>query len=123
PAAPMLSAALGALADAGPELLRFSPTAAEAKLPSASPAEDPLPHQILITRDRLGVAEALADRLARLGHSVEIADLDTEGGVAAAARPTGAIVHLAGLLPGPALDEAGSWEPLLWSQRLARSHQ
>src|SRR5713226_2581547 len=73
PAAPMLSAALGALADAGPELFRFAPVAVEVPLQSAPPAEDPLPANVLITRDQLGVAEALARRLERLGHPVAIA--------------------------------------------------
>jgi len=122
PAAPMLSAALGALAEAGPELLRFAPVAAEVPLAGAAPAENPLPPRVLVTRDRLGVAEALAGRLEKLGHTVEVADLDTPTGAAAAARPTGAVVHLAGLTPGPTLDGQGSWDALLWSQRLARAH-
>ena len=122
PAAPMLSAALGALADAGPELLRFTPVATEVPLAGAAPAEDPLPAQVLITRDPLGVAEALARRLERLGHSVAIADLGTAAGTAAAGRSTAAVVHLAGLVPGPTLDGIGSWDALLWSQRLARAH-
>jgi len=120
PAEPMLSAALGALADAGPELLRFAPLAAEVPLASAAPAEDPLPERLLITRDQLGVADDLSRRLTRLGHSVVIADL-----AAPAAAPVagiGAVIHLAGLVPGPSLDGAGSWEPLLWSQRLARTY-
>ncbi len=122
PAAPMLSAALGALADAGPELFRFAPVAVEVPLQSAPPAEDPLPANVLITRDQLGVAEALARRLERLGHPVAIADLATPAGVAAASQPAGAVVHLSGLVPGPSLDGTGSWDALLWSQRLARSH-
>jgi 8-amino-7-oxononanoate synthase len=122
PAAPMLSAALGALADAGPELLRFTPFAAGVPLAGSAPAEAALPAQVLITRDQLGVAEALAGRLEQLGHSVTVADLDTPAGTAAAARPTGAVVHLAGLVPGPALSGDGSWDALLWSQRLARAH-
>ena len=120
PAEPMLSAALGALADAGPELLRFAPFAVEVPLASAAPAEDPLPERVLITRDQLGVADALSRRLTRLGHSVVVSDL-----AAPAAAPVagiGAVIHLAGLVPGPALDGAGSWDSLLWSQRLARTY-
>src|SRR5205823_5708621 len=37
-------------------------------------------------------------------------------------RSTAAVVHLAGLVPGPTLDGIGSWDALLWSQRLARAH-
>ena len=122
PAVPMLSAALGAVAEAGSELLRFAPAAVEVPLTSAAPAEDPLPAPVLITRDRLGVADALARRLERLGHSVTVADLGSAAGATAAAQSAGAVIHLAGLVPGPSVGEAGSWDALLWSQRLARSH-
>src|SRR5207237_1273970 len=40
---------------------------------------------------------------------------------AEAAGPIGAVLHLAGLEQGPSL-EGGSWDALLWSQRLARAH-
>ncbi|TMB32947.1 MAG: SDR family NAD(P)-dependent oxidoreductase, partial [Deltaproteobacteria bacterium] len=144
-----LSAALGAVAQAGPDLFRFSPAAIESPLPDRAPAEDPLPAALLLTRDGHGIAEALARDLSSSGHSVVVADLssvpsapraapdlgprawicagnDASALIAEAARvagPIGGIVHLAALVPGPRLDSADpqGWEPLLWSQRLARA--
>ncbi|MFL5365948.1 MAG: aminotransferase class I/II-fold pyridoxal phosphate-dependent enzyme [Myxococcales bacterium] len=141
-----LSAALGAVAQAGPELFRFSPAVVAAPLPVVAPAENPVPAALLVTRDGHGIAEALARHLASSGHSVVVADLAAPasparaapdlgprawvcGGndvVAEAARvlgPAFGIVHFAGTVPGPRLDSAdpAAWEPLLEAQRLARA--
>src|SRR5205823_6578445 len=141
-----LSAALGAVAQAGPELLRFSPTAVAVPLPARVPAEGPLPAALLVTRDEHGIAESLARELSSSGHAVVVADLgpaptppraapdlgarawvcagnDAAAVLAAAGRaagPIGGIVHLAALVAGPRLDSADleGWEPLLWAQRL-----
>jgi 8-amino-7-oxononanoate synthase len=128
PAAPMLSAALGALADASPELLRFAPVAAPSPLRSVAPAEDPLPHGVLVTRDRMGVAEIVARRLDRRGHAVTVVDCGTETDATAllsraaeTVGPIGVVLHLAALEQGGSLDGV-CWDALLWSQRLARAH-
>jgi 8-amino-7-oxononanoate synthase len=83
-AAPTLSAALGALASEGPELLRFVPSQVSAPL-RVPPLEDPLPRRLHLTRDSRGVADALAGKLRATGHEVVL-----EAGA-------GALVHLAGL--------------------------
>ena len=114
PSAPSLSAALGAVASAGPELLRFAAVPVAAPL-AAQPAESPLPHALFISRDELGVADALAQRLLRLGHSVHFDQ-----------PPAGAgVIHLAGLVAGPGLAELAqpdSFTKLLDAHRLARAH-
>ncbi|TMA29644.1 MAG: aminotransferase class I/II-fold pyridoxal phosphate-dependent enzyme [Deltaproteobacteria bacterium] len=68
---PTISAALGAFASEGPELLFFAPALVEAPLLPAAPAESPLPRSILITRDAEGIADALAPLLSALGHEVK----------------------------------------------------
>ncbi len=88
PPLPSLSAALGAVASEGRELLRFAPVAIAAPLLSAPPEESPLPHALVITRDGQGVAEALAKLLRDAGHSVLI-----DG----AAATAGGVIHLAPL--------------------------
>jgi 8-amino-7-oxononanoate synthase len=65
---PTLSAALGAVATEGPELLPFAPAFVEAPLLPEAPAETPLPHRLLLTRDAHGVADALAKLLVEAGH-------------------------------------------------------
>jgi acyl transferase domain-containing protein len=144
-----LSAALEAMAQAGPELFRFSPALVAAPLPAAIPAENPLPSALLVTRDGQGIAEALARHLSSSGHAVVVADLAAPSSPARAAPELGprawvckggdapalfaetarvlgpgfGIIHLAGIGPGPRLDSAdpAAWEPLLQAQRLARA--
>ncbi|MCA1825586.1 MAG: aminotransferase class I/II-fold pyridoxal phosphate-dependent enzyme [Myxococcales bacterium] len=99
PPLPTLSAALGAVASEGPELLRFAPVPVEVKLPPKPPAESPLPKTIAIARDSHGVAEALTKLLEAAGHTV----------VESASQAGGAIVL--------ALDRPD----LLETHRLARS--
>ena len=118
PSAPSLSAALGTVASAGRELLRFSAVPVPVKLPKRRASESPLPHALLLTRDSLGVAQALAARLEKLGHAVSFAGAPQGAGV----------VHLAGLVAGPGLAELAQ-EPafaqlpqLLEAHRLARAH-
>jgi 8-amino-7-oxononanoate synthase len=89
--APSLSAALGAVASEGRELLRFAPVAVEAPLAEEPPAESPLPRSLLITRDGHGVAEALAKLLTAAGHQVA---LGKPGNSLAAA---GGVIHLSAL--------------------------
>ncbi len=69
---PALLAALSALADAGPELLRFAPHASPIKV---APGDVTLPRALLVTRDALGVAEELARKLSALGHAVVLVEL------------------------------------------------
>ena len=71
PAAPVLSPILGEVASEGRELLPFSPTFAKAPL-AARPAEDPTPKRLLLTRDSLGVADALAKLLEEAGHDAVV---------------------------------------------------
>ncbi len=73
-----LSATLGAVADAGPELLPFLPVAIDSPRRGELPQESPLPRALLLTRDAHGVALALAARLAGAGHEVVLADLEGE---------------------------------------------
>ncbi|HEX4382516.1 MAG TPA: aminotransferase class I/II-fold pyridoxal phosphate-dependent enzyme [Myxococcales bacterium] len=78
-----ISAALGAIASEGPELLRFTAVSTEAPLQRA-PAEDPLPRKLHLTRDAHGVSAALAIRLRSAGHEI------VESGA-------GAVIHTAAL--------------------------
>ena len=96
PPLPSLSAALGAIASEGPELLRFAPAWVEASLPPP-PAEDPLPHTIAVND------EALAKLLKDAGHEV-VADAAQAGGV----------IHFV---------EPSLRDSLLEAHRLARSQQ
>ena len=84
-----LSAALGAVAEAGPDLFRFSPTAVESPLPDRAAADDPLPAALLLTRDGHGIAEALARDLSSSGHAVVVADLSSPSSAARAAPDLG----------------------------------
>ncbi len=100
-AAPSLSAALGAVASEGRELLRFAPVFVEAPLAANTPAESPLPPALLLTRDSRGVVDALAKLLSDAGHSITT-DPSKAGGV----------IHLA------ALDRPDLFE----AHRLAGAH-
>jgi 8-amino-7-oxononanoate synthase len=109
PPLPSLSAALGAVASEGRELLRFAPVAVEAPLVSTTPAESPLPRTLVITRDAHGVAEALAKLLTDAGHRVEL-----DGSPAGA----GGVIHLAPLSRDGFADAAAA---LVAAHRLARA--
>src|SRR5207237_1278600 len=82
--APSLSAALGAVASEGRELLRFAPSMVEARLPSVAPAESPLPRSVFLTRDAHGVADALEKLLRDAGHEI-----------AREPQAAGGVIHLA----------------------------
>ena len=109
PPLPSLSAALGAVASEGRELLRYAPVTVEAKLVSTAPDESPLPHALCITRDGLGVAEALAKLLGDAGHAVAL-----DGAPADA----GGVIHLAPLDSHGFADAASL---ILAAHRLARA--
>ena len=140
--APTISAALDAVASAGPELFRFVPTTVEVPL-AAIPFEPALPRALLLTRDAHGIADALAVKLVRTGHVAVVADLsapasapsrqaegtwmmggadDVLGRASAAAGSIGGIVHLspAGRAEGDLLP---SWDGLLAAHRLARGQR
>jgi 8-amino-7-oxononanoate synthase len=68
PAAPVLSPILGEMASEGRELLPFAPSFAEAPLATPATVGEALPRRLLITRDALGVADALAKLLNDAGH-------------------------------------------------------
>jgi 8-amino-7-oxononanoate synthase len=86
-----LSAALSAIASAGPELLRFAPVLVDAPL---APAVARLPHRLVLTRDVAGVALRLAEKLRALGHDAVVGE--PESGAA--------VVHLASLSHAPGLE-------------------
>ena len=109
PPLPSLSAALGAVASEGRELLRYAPVAVGAKLVSAAPDESPLPHALCITRDGHGVGEALAKLLGEAGHAVTL-----DGAPATA----GGVIHLAPLDSHSFADAASL---VLTAHRLARA--
>ncbi len=89
PAAPVLSPILGEMASEGRELKPFAPAFVEAAL--AVTAGDPLPRRILITRDSLGVADALAKLLNDAGHDAMVGEPgDPLAGI-------GGVIHLAPL--------------------------
>ena len=111
--APTISAALGALASEGRELLRFSPAMVEAPLPAAIGDEPLLPAALLVTRDTYGVADSLAALLRDAGHEVRIGD---------APAANEGIIHLAPLSRAEALSSPG-FEPLLEAHRLARAQR
>src|SRR5207253_8276993 len=89
PAAPVLSPILGEMASEGRELKPFAPAFVEAAL--AVTAGDPLPRRILITRDSLGVADALVKLLNDAGHDAVLGESgDPLAGI-------GGVIHLAPL--------------------------
>ena len=104
---PSLDAALRATASEGRELLRFAPVLAETPLPALRPAESPLPRRLVLTRDGLGVADALAELLREAGHEIG------EGADAG-------LIHLAPLSRDELSPEHGS---LLELHRQAKSHR
>ena len=73
-----LSAALGAVASAGPELHPYSAKLVEAPLAPGAGKRGPgsalLPRTLLITRDGHGVADALAARLSGQGHQLVLVE-------------------------------------------------
>src|SRR5206468_6383668 len=86
---PVLSPILGEMANEGRELKPFAPAFVEAAL--AVTAGDPLPRRILITRDPLGVADALAKLLNDAGHDAVVGEPgDSLVGI-------GGVIHLAPL--------------------------
>ena len=94
PIAPVLSPILGEVASEGRELLPFVASFVEAPLATPSAAEDPLPTKLLLTRDSLGVADALARLLEDAGHDAVVGEPgDPLAGI-------GGVVHLAPLSRG-----------------------
>src|SRR5262249_52183403 len=113
PVAPVLSPILGQVASEGRELLPFSLAFVEAPLASEA-AEDPLPERLLLTRDSIGVADALAKLLEDAGHEAVVGEAnDPPAGF-------GGVVHLAPL--GRAETElAPGFAPVLEAHRIARA--
>ena len=132
PSAPSLSAALGAVASAGRELLQLRAVPVPVPLVKGRnrSSESPLPHALVLTRDSLGVAQALSARLEQLGHAVTLAELHPQAPQASVAAPQLApqgagVIHLAGLVAGPSLAslaDAPGFPELLDAHRLARAH-
>src|SRR5262249_55953184 len=113
PAAPVLSPILGQVASEGRELLPFSPAFVEAPLAAAA-AEEPLPKRLLLTRDSLGVADALAKLLLDAGHDAVVGEPgDPLGGI-------GGVLHLAPLGRGET-ELAPGFAPVLEAHRIARA--
>ncbi|HET9752490.1 MAG TPA: SDR family NAD(P)-dependent oxidoreductase, partial [Myxococcales bacterium] len=112
--APVFSQLLGEVASEGRELLRFSPSWVEAQLPAPAPAESPLPRRLLVTRDSLGVAEALARLLNDAGVEAVLGEAgDPLAGV-------GGVIHLSPL--GRAESELSpGFAAVLETHRLARA--
>src|SRR5205807_1402589 len=89
PIAPVLSPILGEMASEGRELKPFAPAFVESAL--AATAGDPLPRRLLLTRDSLGVADALAKLLNDAGHDAVLGEPgDPLAGI-------GGVIHLAPL--------------------------
>jgi len=113
PIAPVLSPILGEMASEGRELRPFSPAFVEAPLGAAA-AEDPLPKRLLLTRDTLGVADALAKLLEDAGHDAVIGEpTDPLDGI-------GGVIHLSPLGRGDT-DLAPGFGALLEAHRIARA--
>ncbi|HXN55795.1 MAG TPA: SDR family NAD(P)-dependent oxidoreductase, partial [Myxococcales bacterium] len=72
-----LSAALDAVAEEGPELRFYAPQAVAVPRAAAAPGRSLLPPTLLLTRDALGIADALAARLAGQGRTVVVVELGT----------------------------------------------
>ena len=115
------------------ELRCFAPILVES--PLVGPSAEPLPDVVLITRDSLGVAEALAARLEALGSRPLLAELSSDvelrGILESSAHgvgPIGGIIHLSALGAPPAIRGVGGLagnlegllQPLIWAHRLAR---
>jgi 8-amino-7-oxononanoate synthase len=114
PAAPVLSPILGEMASEGRELLPFSPSFVEAALATPLAAEDPLPSRLLLTRDSLGVADALAKLLNDAGHDAVVGEPgDPLAGI-------GGVIHLAPLGRGDSELMPG-FAAVLEAHRIARA--
>src|SRR5438045_3300006 len=113
PIAPVLSPIVGEMASEGRELLPFAPSCVEANLGTPA-AENPLPKRLLLTRDPLGVADALAALLNDNGHDAIVGEpgdpLENIGGV----------IHLAPLGRGESEVEP-EFKAVLEMHRLARA--
>ena len=114
PAAPVLSPILGEMANEGRELLAFAPAFTAAPLPTPATAGDALPRRLLITRDALGVADALARLLDDAGHDTVIGEPgDPLNGIEG-------VIHLAPLSRSESELEPG-FRAVLETHRMARA--
>jgi len=112
PVAPVLSPILGEMASEGRELKPFAPAFVESAL--AATAEDPLPRRLLLTRDSLGVADALAKLLNDAGHDAVLGEPgDPLAGI-------GGVIHLAPLGRAGSELEPG-FGAVLEAHRIARA--
>src|SRR2546428_2059858 len=112
PVAPVLSPILGEMASEGRELKPFAPAFVESAL--SATAEDPLPRRLLLTRDSLGVADALAKLLNDAGHDAVLGEPgDPLAGI-------GGVIPLAPLGPARAQLEPG-FGAVLEAHRIARA--
>ncbi|HZR10828.1 MAG TPA: SDR family NAD(P)-dependent oxidoreductase, partial [Myxococcales bacterium] len=114
PAAPVLSPILGEMASEGRELLPFAPSFAEAPLATPATLGEALPRRLLITRDALGVADALASLLNDAGHDAIVGEpSDPLAGI-------GGVIHLAPLGRAEA-ELAPDFAAVLETHRIARA--
>ncbi|HZX96598.1 MAG TPA: SDR family NAD(P)-dependent oxidoreductase, partial [Myxococcales bacterium] len=114
PVAPVFSQLLGEVASEGRELLRFAPAWVEAALATPAAAENPLPRKLLLTRDALGVADALARLLNDAGHDALVGEPgDPLAGM-------GGVVHLAPLGRGES-ELAPGFAAVLDAHRIVRA--
>src|SRR3989449_76054 len=112
PAAPVLSPILGEMASEGRELKPFAPAFVESAL--SATAEDPLPRRLLLTRDSLGVADALAKLLNDAGHDAVLGEPgDPLAGI-------GGVIHVAPLGRAGSELEPG-FGAVLEAHRIARA--
>ncbi|TMA84097.1 MAG: SDR family NAD(P)-dependent oxidoreductase, partial [Deltaproteobacteria bacterium] len=112
PIAPVLSPILGEMASEGRELKPFAPAFVESAL--AATAEDPLPRRLLLTRDSLGVADALVKLLNDAGHDAVLGEPgDPLAGI-------GGVIHLAPLGRAGSELEPG-FGAVLEAHRIARA--
>jgi 8-amino-7-oxononanoate synthase len=114
PMSPVFSQLLGEVASEGRELLRFAPVWVEAQFPGPAPAESPLPQRLLVTRDALGVAEALAKLLNDAGIEAVLGEAsDPLSGA-------GGVIHLSPLSRADSELSPG-FDAVLETHRLARA--
>ena len=114
PAAPVLSPILGEMASEGRELLPFAPSFTEAPLAMPATVGEALPRRLLITRDALGVADALAKLLNDAGHDAVVGEpADPLAGI-------GGVIHLAPLGRADA-DLSPDFQAVLETHRIARA--
>ena len=134
-AQPLRGAGVHPVSSGGPPLELRCLAPAWVESPPSGPSTESVPEVVLITRDSLGVAEALALRLEALGSRPILAELSSEAEVrrilessAHGVGRIGGIVHLSALGAPPPIrtvgDLAGNLEgllqPLVWAHRLAR---